>query len=417
MKTVAIFFFSLIICGSCNNPKSFNNIILEKRPYPHTIKIKEALDNPGDIKLSEIADSIKYLVLSKEKEVLTKPFLYLQMSDNDFFIQIGTLIFRFDKSGEFLNTIGQIGRGPEEYLGGSAFSIDPESKKVFVYRNYIHDFVSYDFSGKYLYNLPIKMKNDIGSFVCISDSTLVIFPVYFGIVPKDMFLCGVFDHIGNRIVTKKHPAQAIPSDFNASKFMVGGPWELSTFFNNELNSVCDFDTVFKINSNSIDPAFILNWDQLPRPKTFEEKYYIAGMPKNAISNPRKLFETYDKAFLLINDQVNHHLIEYDKRTGFSKSMILQNQDDLGFINDIDNGSHFYPEWTNRSGNIWIRAIEAIDFIHLNSPSVQSKIVGELRTFLNKLQADDNTVLEIVYLKNDRWGSALPLAKDPAESTQ
>ena len=124
------------------------------------------------------------------------------------------------------------------------------------------------------------------------------------------------------------------------------------------------------------------------------------MPKNAISNARKLFETYDKAFLLINDQVNHHLIEYDKRTGISKSMILHNQDDLGFSNDIDNGSNFYPEWTNRNGNIWIKAIEAIDFIHLNNSSVQSEIDGELRAFLNRLQVDDNTVLEIVYLKID-----------------
>jgi hypothetical protein len=81
-------------------------------------------------------------------------------------------------------------------------------------------------------------------------------------------------------------------------------------------------------------------------------------------------------------------------------MILQNQDDLGFINDLDNGVHFYPEWTNRNGDIWIKAIEAIDFIHLINSSVQSEIDGELRTFLNKLNVDDNTVLELVYLKKD-----------------
>jgi len=398
MKAKIIIFISLIISISCNNQKPSNKSISETKPYPHTINIDEALDNLVDIKLSEIADSIKYLILSKDKEVLTKRFLFLQMLDNDIFLQLGAQIYRFDKSGKFLNTVGQIGRGPEEYLSGSAFSVNPESKKIYVYRNYLHDFISYDFSGRYLEKLPLKLNHDIGSFASISDKTFYVFPVYFGIVPDDMFLCGIFDQNSNRIFSIKHPAQMIPTDFDASRFIVGGPWEINSYFKNEIISMCDFDTVYKINENSINPAFIFNWGNLLRPKTFEEKYYISGRPKNAISNPNKLFETHSKAFILINDQLNYHLVEYDKRTAISRSILLPNKDNLGFSNDIDGGCRFYPEWTNRNGNIWIKAIEAIDFIGLHNSLEKTEIGEELKAFLNNLQMDDNTVLELVYLK-------------------
>lgn len=53
--------------------------------------------------------------------------LQLQIHNGEFYIaDMGNAarIFRFDKYGNFLNTIGQRGRGPQEYLGLSDFSFD-----------------------------------------------------------------------------------------------------------------------------------------------------------------------------------------------------------------------------------------------------------------------------------------------------
>lgn len=406
MKTTSFIFFFLLIIMSCRNQKTVkNHDILEIKPYPHVINVKEGLENNCILELSDIADSIKYVVLSKEKNVLIGRFLYLQMSDNDLFIQLGTTIQRFDVSGKFLNTIGQIGKGPEEYLEGSTFSINPNSKKVYVYRNYKRDFISYDYSGSYLDKVPLRLTNDIGSFICLSDSEFAIFPVYYGVTPEDMFLCGVFDQNSNRKIAIKHPAKNTPSDFNSSRFIVGGPWELNTFFNNEIVSMCDFDTVYKINNDSIYPAFIFNWGQLPRSKTFEEKYYIAGSPKNSIANPRKIFETYLKTIFVLYDKINYYLIEYDKITGLSRSMVFPKKNDIGFKNDLDGGMPFFPEWTNRKGNTWIQLVDAIDFINghsedsiSSSKTFQPQMRASLKTFINDLEIDDNPVLKIVYLK-------------------
>jgi hypothetical protein len=389
----------LTICISCNNRTPSSSDITPTLPYPHVINIKEALDKPVSIKLSEIADSIRYVVLSKDKTVLTKRFLNLEMAGDDIFIQIGgSLIFRFDSKGTFLNNVGEIGRGPEEYLNGSSFSINPLFRIVYVCRNYLEDFVSYDFNGTFLKKLPFDLKNYIGSFKFISDSTFFIYPVYSGIAPDDMFLFGIFNLNGKIIKSISHPAKNIPVDFNASKFVVGGPWPIDTYFKGELITICDFDTVHKVNESSIYNAFTFNWENLPRPKTFEEKYYIGGRPKNAISNPNKLFETPSKAFILINDHIKSHIIEFNKSNSSARSMSLSDQDNLGFINDLDNGINFYPAWTNKEGNIWIKAIEAIDFIKLHNSLSKQDFDGNLKNFLPELQIEDNTVLELVFLK-------------------
>ena len=169
--------------------------------------------------------------------------------------------------------------------------------------------------------------------------------------------------------------------------------------------MCDFDTVYKINNDSIYPAFIFNWGQLPRSKTFEEKYYIGGSPKNSIANPRKIFETYLKTIFVLSDKIDYYLIEYDKITGLTRSMVFPTKNDVGFKNDLDGGMPFLPEWTNRNGNTWIQLVDVIDFINghsedslSSSKTFQLPMRASLKTFINDLKIDDNPVLKIVYLK-------------------
>jgi hypothetical protein len=80
--------------------------------------MEKGLENNDQLKLSEIADSIKYAVLSKDRKVLIGSLGRLQMTDNYIYINSEGLVMRFDLTGRFLNSYGGIGRGPEEYLAG-----------------------------------------------------------------------------------------------------------------------------------------------------------------------------------------------------------------------------------------------------------------------------------------------------------
>ena len=111
----------MILQLSCINRKS-DKKAEDVKPYPHFIDISEGFNNTSEIKLSDIADSISYIILSKEKNTLIGDIAKIQISgDNIYMRGSDGMIMRFDITGKFLNSFGNIGRGPKEYLPGSIF--------------------------------------------------------------------------------------------------------------------------------------------------------------------------------------------------------------------------------------------------------------------------------------------------------
>jgi hypothetical protein len=379
--------------------------INDVKPYPYIIDISEGFKNSSKIRLSDIADSIKYIVLSKEREVIIGSFPFMQMTESDYYLQFRGLIYRFDLSGKFLNTIGKIGRGPEEYLSGSLFTINPSSEIIYVKRNYMHDYISYNSSGAFIGNVSLKKSDNIWEFNCLSDSVFMYTFQYSFMKDKsleDVILCGLFNKNGTRIQVIEHPAKNAPSDVNMSRFAT--PLPFFTFYNYDvvLNYV---DTIYKITKDSIFPGFILNWGTIPHRQTFGELYYIQTEPLNKVESTGHFFEISDKAYFGLKDMDKYFLFEYDKNTSNTRSMLAKGKEDYGFINDIDGGVSFYPKWTNKAGNVWIDYDDAFNFKKVHNDDFLSSSISisperkeNLKRFLNNLQIDDNPVLKIVYLK-------------------
>lgn len=399
----------MIHLTSCRNQSSDEDAKIEAiKPYPHIIDVSEGLKNSSQIKLSDIADSIKYIVLSKERAVTLGSFPFMQMTDSNYYVQFRGLIYRFDLSGKFLNTIGKIGRGPEEYLSGSPFTINPSSEVIYVKRNYIHDYISYNPLGEFIGNVSLKKSNTIFEFNCLSDSVFMYTFQYSFMKDKsleDVILCGLYNKNGTKIQVIEHPAKNVPSDVNMSR--IGTPLPFFTFYNYDivLNYV---DTVYKITKDSIFPGFILSWGTIPHRQTFEELYYIQSEPIKKVEKTGNFFEISDRAYLRLKDIDNSYLFEYNKNTGITRSMVVKGKDDFGFINDIDGGVNYYPKWTNKSGDIWIDYDDAFNFkkVHnennlSNSNSISPEFKENLKAFLNDLQIDANPVLKIVYLKKNQ----------------
>ncbi len=81
----------------------------------------------SDMLTTSIISHVEIIPLETNQESLMGDNLQLQIHNGEFYIaDMGNAarIFRFDKYGNFLNTIGQRGRGPQEYLGLSDFSFD-----------------------------------------------------------------------------------------------------------------------------------------------------------------------------------------------------------------------------------------------------------------------------------------------------
>jgi len=415
MRVKAFIILSLmVLLVSCNNKKyPKNETIVFEKPYPHIIDIKEGYGNPTEIKLSSIADSIKYIVLSKEKDVIIDAFPDLQMTDSDIYINFRGLIYRFAMSGKFLNTIGKNGRGPEEYMSGSQFAISSSNNNVYVKRNYMDDYISYKSSGEFIGKIALKKSDNIWEFRCLSDSIFMYTFYYIFMRDKsleDIILCGLFDMKGDKIQVIEHPAKKTPSDIDNSRLGIPPPG--FTYFNNEV-VLSYIDTVYKINSDSITTGFILKWSDIPHRQTFEELFYRQSEPLKKVTKSGQFLESYGKAYFILKDFNDYYLFEYDKITGITKSMLsgvadkfsYVNDIEVGFVNDIDGGVNYYPKCTNNSGDIWIDWDDSFDFKKVHNKDFLSKSNAvypdrkeELREFLNSLKEDDNPVLKVVYLK-------------------
>ena len=411
----AIYFLCFLLNLSCRNEK---NITAENSelipPYPLTINVNEGLKNQTTLRLSDVADSIRYVILSEERDVVVNFVFEVALTDSAILTSVSQCPFLvFDLNGKFLDTIGRFGRGPHEYMPGSKFSADPSSGDIIVYRNFLHDFISFDLNGGYIDNEIPELSFSIESFVCLPGSKLALFPVYDGRelldanFRKSMILMGLFDQDGNKLSEISHPVQNIPSDFVASRFIAGSPVNRNTYFKNEIVTPCYENSVYKISSDSIYTGYKINWDKLAVPETFEEKYYprssSASFPFAEIRG--KFIETPENAFFILTNDGTNYLMEYDKPTGRASSMSFSKDDKAGFINDLDGGQRFFPLWTNREGDIWIDFVEANDlktqytddFLKDNdaiNPGSREKLID----FITNLQADDNPVLRIVYLK-------------------
>ena len=74
----------------------------------------------------------------------------MQVTDHNIWIDHGRefYIYRFSRTGKFLNKIGSIGQGPGEYTTYSTFLVDEDKKEVYIIAN-TNGVLAYDFEGNF----------------------------------------------------------------------------------------------------------------------------------------------------------------------------------------------------------------------------------------------------------------------------
>ena len=125
---------SVLLClcivsfSSCENKKQVNNANQEAAESREIPVIKIEPPDESDLKpllLSEFADSISYVKMDTDPSCfISKPFAS-QTEEGYFF---GQEMLHFSKEGKFICRVGQIGRGPGEYIAsGCSPAIDPKN--------------------------------------------------------------------------------------------------------------------------------------------------------------------------------------------------------------------------------------------------------------------------------------------------
>lgn len=150
------------------------------------------LKNPS-ISLSHFATDIDYIKLETTPECLISlqgPVRAFICDSNIVIISYSNIrILVFDENGKFLNRVGRIGQGPEEYISMSSVKVDTIAKSIFVLDERKKSIIVYDFDNNFLRRIKLTGTSKVRSCVFFNDN--IAYRYY------------DFDSSGIRIITKE----------------------------------------------------------------------------------------------------------------------------------------------------------------------------------------------------------------------
>lgn len=115
-----------------------------------TIPLKDAL-SLTECKVSEYASSIEYIPLETSDDCLIGDEFSLIVASQDIFVHefSDQKIYRFDRNGKFLNSIGKKGQGPGEYTCIYSIYVDESTRECFLMDTFSGNVLVYDYDGTY----------------------------------------------------------------------------------------------------------------------------------------------------------------------------------------------------------------------------------------------------------------------------
>lgn len=251
------------------------------------------------IEWQELFDSIRVIPLENSDSVLLTGADRVEVRDGDIYVLNRSRVYRFDSYGNFINTIGRIGKGPGEYRYAYDFDFNPESENIFLLSPFGTAY-EYTTRGEFIaaHELPaqpnyqrLRRMND-GKWLGWTFSFYGEDPI--SIISEDLSEC---------ILTPK-------LDFHA----VNVGWATPNFFTHDsvlyMSPIFD-QTTYMVTSDTILPAY--TWD-FGEGNNLDEavlaKYDVEVSNDPSVNNERKkaFYKDLGVKFSLYTTGINNSLI-------------------------------------------------------------------------------------------------------------
>lgn len=410
---------------SCTNTTEKVQPIFEKPElvFPVTIDIDGARNNQETMFLSDYTDEISYVKLKLPSGLFLKLIRDVQIANDSIYVFEGTInkIIVFDIDGNYIKTIGRIGRGPNEYISLRSFYVDQSDRYLLLYTS-SGDILRFTPDGvlvKKLFNLryanEMYFLNHYLIFTGFSGSNMNM--------PDSIMKITVTDLNRTKI-------DSIPSPFYSIKnWRVKNLWFPGHFAASRYNGVllsnepCT-DTILQISEGGeISPRYIFDtggnsfpfeWRYTSKDEEIKRKrndiIYITSSP----------FETENNLFLKFAFQREAFIYRFDKTTLKGSTFFYSGDaqidmsrgdtgypDEFGLVNNIDGGLDFFPQWSvySDSTQLFISAKDAYEMkqtltteYFTNREAISPDMKTELIELVKNLEEKDDFVLMIVNLK-------------------
>jgi len=390
-----------------NSKKQTDNQILQNSQFL-TIDFPEILKQKREVTISEIAGSVDYIYLEKTPKSLIGSILDAYITKEFIFIQHNgsRLLTQFSRDGKFLRKIGSEGRGPKEYALMRLFSIDERNELIYIHTNWTRKILVYSFNGEYV--KTIKFEGIGRGYITWSrDSLFVGFSEPH--VGNESYVFLETDSHGDTIQGVKN--HIFWNSNESSSFMVSY-WGRNSFYRagEKLHMKGWYnDTVYTYDAeNKIISKFFIDLkihklpaDQIPERKGSESNAvncYWTGVNESS----DYIFIRYGSHWSQKSTNEEQGCMFVNKKTGAGTALTNKGED-YGFVNDLDAGPDFKPEYSNDT--MAYSFVTAMDFkMYLDSDNFQNRSAKfpdqkEKHRQLNKtLKEDDNHILVIANLK-------------------
>lgn len=393
-KTISLFLLALGVVG-CQPKHDVLSGILE-------VNMRESIQKSEKISMKDDVESIEYIPLETNDSCLISNLLNLQISNKFMFMYNGKTgqIFQFDRKGKFIRHIGNEGNGPGEYGMVTELSVNDEKQELTVFQYGALPLV-YSFDGTYL--RCDSTLHQAGGMYVFPTGEMALKGLNMNPIQNAPWAGALIDKTGEQKSVKALFPSSVNKDFLYMKEICFSPSGSGVL----LFTLCN-DTVFRMTSSDIRPAFFLN-------RGNASNYYddIANITK--LSDPTvendatigiyDMFETPNYFYVRFYKGEQIYIQRLDKQTRelvsylvpeeyMQSSEAVPGNNVLGLDNDMDGGVPFWPEYAATNGNR-AQVVSAYAIATLK----EKGYLKEMPSALN-ISEDDNPVVVIYTFKKN-----------------
>ncbi|MGV8137965.1 MAG: 6-bladed beta-propeller [Mangrovibacterium sp.] len=358
----------------------------------------EDINKTSRVWLSQLnIKNIQYVPLETDSNFLISEIKKLVATDSTLVIfDYNTNFFQFDFAGNFINKIGTIGKGPQEYQFSFDFTIDNEKKQIFIPMMTEPKLIIYSLNGKFIKSIPFpKYARNV-------------FHMDEGILCRCDYFGGKYDG-GNSIFLTDYDGnvvKAFPDKYKYKNMKMTNAFEeefLTFSYDKKLYTKEIYsDTVFIFKHLKFQPAFIL--DHGGKTLSVEAREEI-----DSFDSFTEISAQYSKEtnLLLFGNYVFSEFSYHNRFYNFigsfdDKDFRVITEDKI--INDLDGGPDILFKTASDKNTVigWINAFDlkahvASENFKNSSPKYPEK-KKELEKLANNLKENDNPVLMLIKLK-------------------
>ncbi|MDD4822112.1 MAG: 6-bladed beta-propeller [Bacteroidales bacterium] len=329
--------------SSCENKKQVNNAIQDSAESREIPVIKIEPPDESDLKpllLSEFADSISYVKMDTDPSYFVSSPFASQTYEGCFF---GVDMLHFSKEGKFICRVGQIGRGPGEYIAPViCMGVDPKNKTVYIQGYGMKDHILLKYSltdGQYL---GVLRKEFAISDMKIKGMDDVLLMAYNPRVKQqtkvkqDLILYNTaLDSVMDSRTFDHHSTATVNNDF--SDRTIWTSYRDKIYYRNAF-----VDTLFSITKEKITPCLIIDLGKYALPVDF---MYGGNDTYENIIMINSILVASNRLFMRFTCYSSFGCFSYDIRSRFTYICDLNGKNgsyyEPMFTNDLDNGPNYY----------------------------------------------------------------------------